>query len=305
MEPLLSVKSLSKAYKVKKGFLRKEALWALREVSLEVFPLEILGVVGESGSGKSTLGKVILRLEAPSEGEVYFKGRNVFKLGREYTRHVSVVFQDPRASLNPRMTVREILEEPLLVHGIKDRKGKIEEVMELVSLPVEFLERKPDELSGGQRQRVAIGRAIILNPELIVADEPTASLDVAIQEQVLNLLLKLKGSGYSFIFITHDIRVIEKIGDRIAVIYGGTLMELGSKEEILREPMNPYTKFLLKSVPAKHPKHRKKEELQEFEYNIPSRGCPFYPRCPDKLEECSTTLRRKNLNGRFIACNLY
>ncbi len=305
MKPLLEVNSVSKAYRIKKGFLRKENFWALRDLSLSIMPAEILGVVGESGSGKSTLGKLILRLERPTEGSLLFKGRDIYGLGKEYTRHVSVVFQDPRASLNPRMKVREILEEPLIVHGIREREDKVKEVMKLVNLSEEFLERKPEQLSGGQRQRVAIGRAIILNPELIVADEPTASLDVAIQEQILSLILSLKERGYSFLFITHDMRVVEKISDRIAVIYGGVLMELGSKEEVLKEPMNPYTKFLLGSLPVRHPRDRKREELQEIEYHIPEKGCPFYPRCPERLQDCSESLRRKEIDGRFIACNLY
>ncbi len=305
METLLSINSLSKSYPIRKGLFRKENFWALKDITLEVYKGEILGVVGESGSGKSTLGKLILRLESPTEGSITFRGKDIHKLGREYTKHVSVVFQDPRASLNPRMRIREILEEPLIVHRIGKRKERLEKAMQMVNLPLEFLDRKPDELSGGQRQRVAIARAIILEPELIIADEPTASLDVAVQSQILELILRLKSEGFSFIFITHDIRVVERIGDRIAVIYGGNLMELGSKEEVLKEPMNPYTKFLLSSVPVKHPKFRREEMLEEFEYHIPHRGCPFYTRCPDKLEECSSTLRRKNINGRFIACNLY
>ncbi|EDP75836.1 oligopeptide/dipeptide ABC transporter ATP-binding protein [Hydrogenivirga sp. 128-5-R1-1] len=305
MNTLLEVREVSKAYKLKAGLFKRKPFYALRNVSFSIKKSEILGVVGESGSGKTTLGKVILRLEEPTSGEVLFSGKDAFKMGKEYTRKVSVVFQDPRSSLNPRMRVREILEEPLVVHGLKDRKDTVERAIEKVQLPSEFLNRKPDDLSGGQRQRVAIARAIVLKPSLIVADEPTASLDVSVQWEILKLFESLKGEGIAFIFITHDIRVVEKIADRVAVIYGGMLMELGRKEEVLKEPLHPYTKFLLSNVPVKHPRFRKEEDFKEVEYVIPEEGCPFAPRCPDYREECSRTVRRSELNGRLVNCNLY
>lgn len=305
MEALLEVREVSKVYPVRKGLFKKEPFYALRGVSLSVRRSEILGVVGESGSGKTTLGKVILRLERPSEGEIFFSGRDIFSLGKEYTKEVAVVFQDPRNSLNPRMKVEEIVEEPLIVHGIKNRKERVREALSRVQLPEEFLKRKPDDLSGGQRQRVAIARAIVLKPSLIVADEPTASLDVSVQWEILRLFMSLKEEGIAFLFITHDIRVIEKIADRVAVIYGGALMELGKKKDVLEKPMHPYTKFLLSNVPVRHPKMRKEDSFTEVEYEIPKEGCPFAPRCSDYTEECSKSVRRSELNGRIVYCNLY
>ena len=305
MENLLEIQNLKKIYRIKKGFFSKRDFYALRGVTLYLKKGEILGIVGESGSGKTTLAKVILRLEKPEGGTVTFRGEDIFSRGRDYTRHVSVVFQDPRASLNPRMTVREILEEPLLVHGIGDRERRVKRVLETVQLGAEFLERKPEDLSGGQRQRVAIARALILEPEVIVADEPTASLDVSVQSEILDLFLKLKKQGISIIFITHDIRVVEKISDRIAVFYGGMIMEMGDKEGVLGKPFHPYTRFLLGNVPVKHPSERREEDFVEASQEIPKRGCPFHPRCPEVFEECRREVRRAEINGRIVTCNLY
>jgi len=306
MEEILRVENLTKVYKVKAGFFKKKDFYALREVSLALKKGEVLCVVGESGSGKSTLGKIILRLEKPTKGTVLYRDKDIFKWGKEYTKRVSVVFQDPRSSLNPRMKIKEILEEPLIVHGIKNPKEKVLEALRKVQLEEEVLEKRPLQLSGGQAQRVAIARAIILEPEIVVADEPTASLDLSIQEEILKLFKELNENGISFIFITHDIRVVEKIANRVAVIYAGVLMELGDKEEVLKDPKNPYTAFLLENVPVKHPRERKKEvRIEEEEYEIPDKGCPFYPRCPYATKECKESLRRVNLNGRLVACNLY
>jgi len=305
MSRLLQIEEVSKAYPVRKGLFKKEDFYALKGVSLSVNRAEVLGVVGESGSGKTTLGKLILRLEKLTKGRILIEGRDIFSLGKEYTRRVSVVFQDPRNSLNPRMTIREIVEEPLVVHGFKNREKKVKEAIEKVHLDESFLGRKPDDLSGGQRQRVAIARAIVLEPDLIVADEPTASLDVSVQAEILRLFEELKKEGIAFIFITHDIRVVEKIADRVAVLYGGMLMELGRKDEVLRAPMHPYTRFLLSNVPVRHPKERKEESYTESEYTVPQKGCPFAPRCPDYMKECSESVRRLEVNGRIVNCNLH
>lgn len=303
--PLLQIKEVSKIFRIKRGFLKKENLYALRSINMDIQEGETVGLVGESGSGKSTLGKIILRLELPSEGEVLFKGENIYRMGKEFGRYVSVIFQDPRGSLNPRMKVREIIEEPLKIHGYRERWKRIEEAMKLASLPVELSEKKPEELSGGQRQRVAIARAIVLNPKLIVADEPTSSLDVATQMEIISLINSLKNRGISILFITHDLRVVKKISDRIAVLYKGVLMEFGRAEEIFNDPKNPYTKYLLSSLPVKHPSERKVTEIEEIESEYGGKGCPFYTKCSEKLEECKESLRRNYVNGRYVACNLY
>ncbi len=305
MGELLRVRELSKAYRIRKGLFKRTPFYALKDINLSLSKGEILGIVGESGSGKSTLGKLILRLEKPTSGEIVFEGRDIFTIGKEYTRKVAVVFQDPRASLNPRMSVKEIVEEPLLVHNMDNRKKRIEEVIRKVQLREEFLSRKPEDLSGGQRQRVAIARAIVLAPSLVVADEPTASLDVSVQAEIIKLFRSLKEEGLAFLFITHDIRILEKLADRIAVIYGGMLMELGDRENLLKEPLHPYTRFLLSNVPVRHPRDRKEESYEEKEYSIPQSGCPFAPRCSHVTDECYHQVRRSEVDGRLVTCNLY
>jgi len=305
MGALLEIREVSKAYRIRRGFFRKEYFYALREISLSIRRGEILGVVGESGSGKTTLGKVVLRLETPTKGSVTFEGTDIFRMGREYTRRVSVVFQDPRGSLNPRMRVNEIVEEPLVVHGVRERRRVVESALQRVQLSEDLWNRKPDDLSGGQRQRVAIARAIALNPDLIVADEPTASLDVSVQGEILRLFQSLRDEGIAFLFITHDIRIVERIADRVAVVYGGMLMEVGPREDVLGNPLHPYTRFLLSSVPVRHPRMRKSDDYTETEYEIPQRGCPFAPRCPQRLDVCSSGIRRVELNGRIVSCNLH
>jgi peptide/nickel transport system ATP-binding protein len=304
-DSLLEVSDLTKSYRIRKGLFKRERFYALRGVSLSVKRGEILGVVGESGSGKTTLGKLILRLERPDRGKILFEGRDIWDMGKEYTARVSVVFQDPRSSLNPRMKVGEIIEEPLRVHGIGGRKDKIISAIRSVYLNEEFLERKPDDLSGGQRQRVAIARAIVLEPDLLIADEPTASLDVSVQREILDLFLELKKRGLSLIFITHDIRVVEKISDRIAVIFGGMIMEMGDVRGVLKDPLHPYTRFLLGNVPVRHPSMRSATDVVEFPQEIPKEGCPFRHRCPEATEECGGELRRVELNGRIVTCLLY
>lgn len=305
MEPLLRVRELRKAYKVKKGFLKSRLFEAVRGVSLDINRGEILGLVGESGSGKSTIGKMILRLERPDGGSITFEGKNIWDIGKRYSREVSVVFQDPGGSLNPRMKVREILEEPLIVHGIREREERVRSALNTARLSEEFLDKKPDQLSGGQRQRVAIARALVLEPKLIIADEPTASLDASIRSEIADLFLSLKEKGISTLFITHDIRMVERIADRIAVLYGGVLMEYGKTSEVLKSPLSPYTVFLLGNLPVRHPRERKEEPFEELQGEPREEGCPFYERCDRHSDACLGDLRRVEVNGRIVTCTLY
>ncbi|MDW8294171.1 MAG: ABC transporter ATP-binding protein [Aquificaceae bacterium] len=300
-EELLRIEKLSKLFTL--GLFFKRQVWALREVSFEVKRGEIFALVGESGSGKSTAGKVILRLEKPTSGSVLFEGKDPFRMGKEYTSLVSAVFQDPRASLNPRMKVRDILEEPLLVHGEKDRREKAVRALQKAGLDVNFLERKPENLSGGQRQRVAIARAIVLNPKLLVADEPTSSLDMSYRAGILELFSKLKGEGISTLLITHDLRAVERIGDRVGVLYRGRLVEVGPAMDVLKKPLHPYTQYLISTMPVRHPSLRR-EYGEDFSEDFEAL-CPFFSRCKQRLKECEEGVKEVRIDGRVVSCNLY
>ncbi|ADC89633.1 oligopeptide/dipeptide ABC transporter, ATPase subunit [Thermocrinis albus DSM 14484] len=288
--------------KVSKRF--GSSFWALRDISMVLPKGRITALVGESGSGKSTLGKIILRLERPTSGRVLLGGMDIFAMGKEYTRMVSVVFQDPTTSLNPRMRVREILEEPLVVHKVKDREKVVVEALQKVGLDNSFLDRKPHQLSGGQRQRVAIARAMALKPAFIVADEPTASLDASRKRDILDLFVELRSMGTGVLLITHDITAVKYTADILYVLYRGKLLEYGDKEKLLLEPLHPYTRYLLDHVPARHPSLRSKGEWTE---TVPffDAACPFYSMCRYRKEECERSLREVIVDGRFVACNLY
>ena len=306
MSNLLEVVSLTKLYKVSRGFLKKSYVRAVKEVSFSIKEREVFSLVGESGSGKTTIGKVILRLEKPTEGSIKLRGKDIQSMGREYSKKVSAVFQDPSSSLNPYMKVREVIEEPMVIHKVERRREKLEEVLEMAKLPKEVLDKKPLELSGGQRQRVAIARAITLSPELLVADEPTSSLDASVRKEILDLFVSLKDKGISTLLITHDIRAVERIGDMVGVIYRGVLVELGKKEEVLKEPLHPYTKYLLSSLPVRHPRERKEDydyrELSKEREDFP---CPFYALCPYKMDICKEGLKEVYMDGRLVKCHLY
>jgi len=299
---LLSLERISKLFKV--GLFTKRLVWAVRDVSLSVGHGEVFSLVRESGSGKSTIGKLILRLERPTSGLIHFEGNDPLKMGREYTKLVSAVFQDPRSSLNPRMKVSEIVEEPLLVHGISQRKERVIEALQKAGLGEEFLERRPESLSGGQRQRIAIARAIVLRPKLIVADEPTSSLDMSYRAGILDLFLKLKEEGISTLLITHDLRAVERIGDRVAVLYKGRIMEMGSAQEVLKRPLHPYTQYLISTMPVKHPSQRK-VYLEEIPQEDWEGVCPFLSQCKYRLKECKEGVKEVMVDGRILSCNLY
>lgn len=313
---LLQLVDVKKYFRVR-GSLFK-TLKAVDGVSLEVEKGGTLGLVGESGCGKSTLGRVAIRLLEPTSGKILFEGTDVTRLKgsalKEFRRKAQIVFQDPNTSLNPRMTIFEILVEPLYEHGMppSDPEAFIAEQLSLVGLGKEHMFRYPHELSGGQRQRVAILRALLVNPSLIVLDEPTSSLDVSVQAQILNMLRELQMQrGISYLFISHDIGVVNYMSNRIAVMYLGKLVEVGMAEAVLEKPAHPYTKLLLSSVPIPNPKlrDRKREKIPgepPSPIDIP-RGCRFHPRCPYAFDKCRveepsfTEIER----GHAVACWLY
>ncbi len=308
---LLEVKNLSKRYLVKKTLFHKEFFYAVKGVSFHLKHNEILGLVGESGSGKSTIGKLVLKLINKDSGNILFEGKDIYTFSKKeektFRKETSVIFQDPRTSLNPRLKIKDILEEPLIVHGFKKEKRKeiIEKAIKDAGLDETFLERYPTDLSGGQRQRVAIARAIVLEPKFIVADEPTSALDVSVQLQIINLIKKLKKEkNISFLFISHDLNVVGLLSDRIAVLYRGKIMEQGSSKKILKNPLHPYTKVLLESLPPEHPKQRKKiENIPEVYREDIQEGCVFYHRCPIAKDICKNEPEIKHTDDREVYCH--
>ena len=295
MSDLLTVKNITKEFQTKnKGVSVK----AVNNISLSVKPGTTLGIVGESGCGKSTLGRLILQLLKANSGSIEFDGINLAQMKDKDLRSARVkmqmVFQDPFSSLNPRQKISDIIREPLDIHKVgsrASRKKKVEETILRVGLPLEALDRFPHEFSGGQRQRICIARAIILNPKLVVADEPVSALDVSIQSQILNLLSELKRDlNLTYIFISHNLSVIRHISDVVAVMYLGEIVEMADSDEIFSNPQHPYTKALLSAVPQLKETVGKKETLQgdlPSPFDLPS-GCTFHPRCPVAMEVCSS-----------------
>ena len=317
-EPLLSVKNLSKRFPVGKTFFGKPNKWvhAVNNVSFDIMPGETFSLVGESGCGKSTTSRLINRLITPDEGQVIFDGQDIAKISAKEMRplrsKMQMVFQDPYGSLNPRMKVQDIIAEPLLVHtklSPGERLKRVHELLEVVGLPATHGERYPHEFSGGQRQRIGIARALSVNPKLIMADEPVSALDVSIQAQVLNLLRDVQEQyNLTYLFISHDLAVVEMISDRIGVMYLGTIMEVAPNEELYSNPQHPYTQALLSAVPIPDPTIEKKHVLIEGDLpsptNIPS-GCPFHTRCPHATEKCSAEVppTKEVKPGHFVNCH--
>lgn len=303
---LLKVENLTKKYVIKNTFFKREYFTALEDVSFDVKSGQILGLVGESGSGKSTIGKIILNLIKPDEGKIYLLDKDITgKLTKEERKKISIIFQDPRTSLNPRYKIKDIVEEPLIVYNYPktQRKEIVEKVIKDVGLDETFLDRYPHELSGGQRQRVAIARAIVLNPLLVVADEPTSALDVTLQLQIVNLIKKLKDEkGISFIFISHDLNVVGYLADYIVVLYKGKIMEKGLKENVIKNPLHPYTKLLLQSLPPDHPKNRKTFIAIKEDTDL-KKGCEFRGRCPNVQDLCKQKPDYKTIDGREVYCH--
>jgi oligopeptide transport system ATP-binding protein len=319
--PFLSVKGLSKRFPVSGGWLSRQKVFvhAVNDVSFDLNQGETLGLVGESGCGKSTLGRSLLRLLEPDSGEVFFRGENIIQSDsrrmRALRREMQLVFQDPFSSLNPRMTIGEILAEPFLIHKVAkgdELNSKVMELLRHVGLSEEAAVRYPHEFSGGQRQRIGIARALALRPQLLVLDEPVSALDVSIQSQILNLLCDLRDSfSLSYIFIAHDLAVIEHISDRVGVMYLGHMVELAPSAEIYARPAHPYTRALLASIPRPEPS-RAGQKRQLLSGDVPSpvnppSGCVFRTRCPVATDVCAREqppFRERVVgSGHKVACH--
>ena len=301
-QPLISIRDLKVHFPVTgRGLLRRsrQVVHAVDGVNLDINSGETLGLVGESGCGKTTLGRAILRLTEPTSGQILFRDQNLANLSnrelRAHRRHLQIVFQDPYASLNPRMTVSQIIGEPIDTFGIARgdaKKQRVQELMKMVGLSPQFLKRYPHEFSGGQRQRIGIARALAVDPEFIVADEPISALDVSIQAQIMNLLDRLKDQKkLTYLFISHDLRAVRHIADRIAVMYLGKLVELAPAKSLYAEPLMPYTKALISAVPVPDPAVEATRQRIVLEGDVPSpinppSGCRFHTRCPYAIDEC-------------------
>jgi oligopeptide transport system ATP-binding protein len=320
--PLLEVRNLVKHFPVGGGFLGRGAglVRAVDDVSFTIRRGETLGLVGESGCGKTTTGRAILQLERPTSGQVLFEGRDLTLLGevelRDMRRRMQVIFQDPYSSLNPRMTVGQMLAEPLAVHGIvresAGRAARVRELLERVGLLPQHAFRYPHELSGGQRQRVGIARALAMEPTLIVCDEPVSALDVSIQAQIINLLEDLQRElGLTYLFIAHDLAVVRHISDRIVVMYLGKIVEIADRRALYENPQHPYTKALLAAVPIPDPELEARRERVVLGGEVPSPlspppGCVFHPRCPIAVDRCAREVPelREIQPGHRAACIL-
>jgi len=315
---LLEVKNLKKYFPIRFGTFSKAYLKAVDDVSFVMKEGETLGLVGESGCGKSTTGRAILRLIEPTSGEILFLGKNICQLDKRELRlmrkQMQMIYQDPYASLNPRMTVGTIVGEPLEVHRIakgKEKEEMVRDFLEKVGLKADSMNRYPNEFSGGQRQRIGIARALVLKPKLIIADEPVSALDVSIQAQVLNLLKELQSEfELSYLFISHDLSVVEHISDRIAVMYLGKILELATDRELYTNPLHPYTRALFSAVPVVDRVARRSRIIVRGEIpNIlsPPEGCPFNLRCSEKGNLCGANepVFKEVKEGHFVACHLF
>jgi oligopeptide/dipeptide ABC transporter ATP-binding protein len=318
-DALLSVRDLVKHFPIRRGLFRRGdgAIRAVDGISFDVFPGETLGLVGESGCGKTTAGRSVLRLIEPTSGRVSFDGQDVLSLDpprlRALRREMQIVFQDPFSSLNPRMTVGAIVREGLTIHRLAEGKAaeaRVRQLLEEVGLRAEYASRYPHEFSGGQRQRIGIARALSVEPRFIVCDEPVSALDVSVQAQVINLLQDLqRHRGLAYLFIAHDLSVVEHIADRVAVMYLGKIVELATADDLYREPLMPYTQALLSAVPLPDPTTRKKRIILKGDLPSPAApppGCPFNPRChhPQKDAACTSIVPplEEKAPNHWVAC---
>jgi peptide/nickel transport system ATP-binding protein/oligopeptide transport system ATP-binding protein len=316
-KPLVEIKNLVKYFPVRGGVLQRVVAWvqAVDDVSFQIREGETLGLVGESGCGKTTVGRTMLRLVESTSGSVRFDGENVFKLGgaelKAMRRNMQIIFQDPYASLDPRMPVGESIGEGLRIHNIGNARQRNEIVMEMlrkVGLEDYHARRYPHEFSGGQRQRIGIARALALRPRFIVCDEPVSALDVSIQSQVLNILKDLQTEfGLTYLFIAHNLSVVEHISDRVAVMYLGKVVELAAREEFFRNPLHPYTKALMSAIPIPDPSIRRDRIILQGDVPSPLNpptGCRFHPRCPIAVEQCKVEepVFREAVPDHWVAC---
>ena len=321
MEPILKVENLKTFFPVATSvFGKKKYLKAVNDVSFEVFENETFGLVGESGCGKSTLGRTLVKIYDPTEGKVWFKGKDISTLKGEdlkkFRKEAQMIFQDPYASLNARMTVGEIIKEPMDIHGLyssnKEKEEKASELLEIVGLKPDHIRRYPHEFSGGQRQRISIARTLALDPSFIVCDEPISALDVSIQAQIINLLEKIQAErNISYLFIAHDLGAVKHISKRIGAMYLGSLVEVGDSNELYHNPLHPYTKALLSAIPIPDPRVMRNRESVAIDGEIPSplnvpTGCAFRTRCPMAMAKCAEdTPKLKKVGSSMVACHLY
>ena len=319
-EPVIRVEHLKKIFRVKSGlFEGKKYLKAVDDISFSIAKGETLGIVGESGCGKSTLGRTLLKIYEPDGGSIYFDGNDITSFGYKqmhpYRRKMQMIFQDPYASLNPRFTVGEMIEEPMKVYGMYDKKTRMErvqELMETVGLKPDHIRRYPHEFSGGQRQRIGIARTLALNPEFIVCDEPFSALDVSIQAQIINILEKIQDEQkLSYIVIAHDLTAVRHISHNIGVMYLGHMVEIGPADQVYGNPLHPYTKALIASIPVASPNAAGMMNRVILKGEVPSpidvpSGCPFSTRCQYCTEKCKEHVPElRNVDGRKVACVLY
>lgn len=314
-KPLIEVNHLSKFFNLGNNQILK----AVNDLNFSIAQGETVGVVGESGCGKSTAGRTMMRLYEPTNGEVLFNGKNIYQMKgaelKQLRRDMQMIFQDPYASLNPRMTVMEIIGEALDVHKLagsrKERKKKVEQLLELVNLNSAYASRYPHEFSGGQRQRIGIARALAVDPKFIIADEPISALDVSIQAQVVNLLQELqRDMGLTYLFIAHDLSMVKHISDRVAVMYLGKIVELARSEDLYNDPRHPYTRALMSAIPIPDPEVEEKRERIVLGGDLPSpihlpSGCPFHTRCPMATEKCKVDVPKflEVKDKHFASCH--
>ena len=314
---IIDIVALRKYFPVsRKAFAKQEWLRAVDGVTFSIKDGAVFALVGESGSGKSTVARLVLRLIQPTSGQILFRGGDIQMFRgaslREFRKSVQIIFQDPFASLNPRMTVYDTISEPLKIHKIckkTDLKDKVINLLSSVGLQAEVLNHYPHEFSGGQRQRICIARALAVSPKLLVADEPLSALDVSIQAQILNILQELQRQSHiSFLFISHDLRVVQYFSDEVAVMYLGKIVEHARTEELFSNPLHPYTDELLMSAPKIKPEGKKRAIVKgdvPSPINIPP-GCPFHPRCPKRFDPCDTFVPElRETAGRFVSCHLF